>query len=97
MQEELDQFKRNDVWDQFKRNDVWDLVPRPEGMNVIGTKWVCKNKSDENGTVIRNKARIDGKTLFVKNVGGEFMVAQIYVDNIVLSGMSNHMMEHCVR
>ena len=43
---------------QFKRSEVWDLVPRPEGMNVIGTKWIYENKSDENGTVTRNKARL---------------------------------------
>ncbi|MCI43788.1 gag-pol polyprotein, partial [Trifolium medium] len=49
MQEELN---------QFKRSEVWDLVPRPDGINVIGTKWVYKNKSDENGIVTRNKARL---------------------------------------
>jgi len=27
-------------------------------MNVIGTKWIYKNKSDENGIVTRNKARL---------------------------------------
>ncbi|KAK2379434.1 putative mitochondrial protein [Trifolium repens] len=49
MQEELN---------QFERSEVWDLVPRPEDVNVIGTKWVYKNKSDENGTITRNKARL---------------------------------------
>ncbi|XP_065631665.1 uncharacterized protein LOC136068442 [Quercus suber] len=43
---------------QFVRNDVWELVPRPENVNVIRTKWIFKNKSDEHGTVIRNKSRL---------------------------------------
>ncbi|GAA0144991.1 transmembrane signal receptor [Lithospermum erythrorhizon] len=43
---------------QFQKNDVWNLVPRLDKHNVIGTKWVFKNKSDEKGTVTRNKARL---------------------------------------
>ena len=43
---------------QFQRNDVWTLVPRPEGEHIIGTKWIFRNKTDEEGNVIRNKARL---------------------------------------
>jgi len=49
MQEELN---------QFKRSEVWDLVPRLDGINVIGTKWIYKKKLDENGTITINKARL---------------------------------------
>jgi len=34
------------------------LVPRPKDKNVIGTKWIFKNKLNESGDVIRNKARL---------------------------------------
>ncbi|GJS62137.1 retrovirus-related pol polyprotein from transposon TNT 1-94 [Tanacetum coccineum] len=43
---------------QFIANDVWELVPLPISQSVIGTKWVFKNKLDENGIVSRNKARL---------------------------------------
>ena len=39
-------------------NDVWTLVPRPEGEHIIGTKWIFRNKTNEEGNVIRNKARL---------------------------------------
>ena len=43
----------------FERNQVWELVPRPtKEHNVIGTKWVYKNKQDANGVVVWNKARL---------------------------------------
>ncbi|KAK1650815.1 hypothetical protein QYE76_068620 [Lolium multiflorum] len=43
----------------FKRNKVWTLVEKPkECRNVIGTKWIFKNKQDEFGNVVRNKARL---------------------------------------
>ena len=43
---------------QFVQNDVLELAPTPKGVNVIGTKWIFKNKADEHGTVIRNKSRL---------------------------------------
>lgn len=30
---------------QFERNYIWDLVPKLEGVNIIGTKWIFKNKT----------------------------------------------------
>ncbi|GJZ37574.1 retrovirus-related pol polyprotein from transposon TNT 1-94 [Tanacetum coccineum] len=43
---------------QFIANDIWELVPQPKNMTIIGTKWVFRNKLDENGIVSRNKARL---------------------------------------
>ena len=43
----------------FEYNKVRRLVPRLTGNhNVIGTKWIFKNKQDAHGTIIRNKARL---------------------------------------
>ncbi|GJU50927.1 putative ribonuclease H-like domain-containing protein [Tanacetum coccineum] len=43
---------------QFKLQKVWILVDLPKGHRAIGTKWVYRNKKDERGIVIRNKARL---------------------------------------
>nr|GEW76863.1 retrovirus-related Pol polyprotein from transposon TNT 1-94 [Tanacetum cinerariifolium]GEZ86073.1 retrovirus-related Pol polyprotein from transposon TNT 1-94 [Tanacetum cinerariifolium] len=47
-----------EVLNQFISNDVWELVPNPKDMTIIGTKWVFRNKLDENGVVSRNKSRL---------------------------------------
>lgn len=44
--------------DQIENNATWSLVPRLEHKNVIGTKWVFRNKLNEEGTIVRNKARL---------------------------------------
>jgi len=44
--------------DQFERNQVWVLTKRPKNCSIIGTKWVFRNKLNEDGKVIRNKARL---------------------------------------
>ena len=49
MQEELN---------QFQRNDVWNLVPTPQQKNIIGTKWIFRNKLNEQGEVFGNKSRL---------------------------------------
>ncbi|GJW07093.1 putative ribonuclease H-like domain-containing protein [Tanacetum coccineum] len=43
---------------QFKLQEVWTLVDLPNRKRAIGTKWVFRNKKDERGIVIRNKARL---------------------------------------
>nr|GEV18463.1 retrovirus-related Pol polyprotein from transposon TNT 1-94 [Tanacetum cinerariifolium] len=43
---------------QFKIQKVWILVDLSHGKRAIGTKWVFRNKKDEKGIVIRNKARL---------------------------------------
>jgi hypothetical protein len=44
--------------ENFERNQVWILVDPPRDVNVIGIKWVFKNKQGEDGEVVRNKARL---------------------------------------
>jgi hypothetical protein len=48
----------NEELDQIEKNKTWDLVPRPNDKNVIGTKWVYRNKLNEDGQIVRNKARL---------------------------------------
>ncbi|KAJ9557270.1 LOW QUALITY PROTEIN: hypothetical protein OSB04_011884 [Centaurea solstitialis] len=43
---------------QFVLQHVCDLVDLPKGHRVIGTKWIFRNKTDERGIVIKNKARL---------------------------------------
>ena len=49
MEEELDQIEKNETWEHF---------PRPRNKNMIDTKWVSRNKMNEDGQVIRNKTRL---------------------------------------
>ena len=52
MQEELN---------QFDKNKVWTLVSRPKHHPIIGTKWVFRNKMNEQDFITRNKARLVAK------------------------------------
>jgi hypothetical protein len=48
----------NEELDQIEKNDTWELVPRPANKNIIGSKWVYKNKMNEQGNIVRNKSRL---------------------------------------
>ena len=62
MQEELE---------QIERNQVWTLVSRLVDQNVVGTRWVFKNKLNANGIIVRNKARLVVKG-YIQEFGVDF-------------------------
>ena len=39
----------------LNKNQTWEIVLRPKDKNIIGTKWVFRNKSNEDRKVVRNK------------------------------------------
>ena len=85
MQEELN---------NFTRNEVWKLEERPQDKNVIGTKWVFRNKQDEHGVVVCNKAILVAQG-FAQVEGLDFgetfaPVARLEAIRILLAFASHH-------
>ncbi|GKB67204.1 putative ribonuclease H-like domain-containing protein, partial [Tanacetum coccineum] len=75
---------------QFKIHKVWILVDLPYGKKAIGTKWVYRNKKDERGTVVRNKARIEAIRIFLAFASYMgFIVYQMDVKSAFLYGTIN--------
>jgi hypothetical protein len=84
MQEELN---------NFKRNEVWSLLPRPK-QNVVGTKWVFRNKQDDHRVVKRNKARLVAKG-YAQVAGLDFeetfaLVARLESIRVLLAYAAHH-------
>nr|GEX21328.1 putative ribonuclease H-like domain-containing protein [Tanacetum cinerariifolium] len=61
---------------QFKLMNVWTLVDLPHRKRAIGTKWVFRNKRDQRGIVVRNKARLDF-TVYQMDVKSAFLYGTI--------------------
>nr|GEY70720.1 retrovirus-related Pol polyprotein from transposon TNT 1-94 [Tanacetum cinerariifolium] len=55
----------------FKRLDVWELVARPADQNVIKVKWLWKNKTNAENTIIQNKSRLISKG-YIQQEGIDF-------------------------
>ncbi|GJT53600.1 putative ribonuclease H-like domain-containing protein [Tanacetum coccineum] len=68
---------------QFRLQWVWILVDLPHEANVIGTKCVYRNKMDERGVVVRNKARLVAQGHSRKRDKKDIMLVQVYVDDII--------------
>ena len=57
--EDVDWYKAmEEEIEKIEKKKTWSLVPRLVDKNLIGTKWVFRNKLDENGEITRNKARL---------------------------------------
>nr|GFB58893.1 putative ribonuclease H-like domain-containing protein [Tanacetum cinerariifolium] len=66
---------------QFKLQDVWTLVDLPYGKRAIGSKWVFRNKLDE------RVVRIDVIRLFLAYASfKDFIVYQMDVKSAFLYG-----------
>ncbi|GJZ37806.1 retrovirus-related pol polyprotein from transposon TNT 1-94 [Tanacetum coccineum] len=75
---------------QFIANDVWELVPQPRNMTIIGTKWVFRNKLNENGIISRNKARLESiRILLAYACALDFKIFQMDVKSAFLNGLIN--------
>lgn len=55
----------------LQENDVWELVQLPSGRKPVGSKWVFKVKTDENGKVERYKARLVAQG-FTQKFGADY-------------------------
>lgn len=48
----------NDEMHSLKQNGTWTLTNLPENRKAVGSKWIFKRKLDEDGNVVRHKARL---------------------------------------
>jgi hypothetical protein len=81
----------------FARNQVWTLEEHLKGARVIETKWMFCNKQDDQGVVVRNKARLVVKG-FSQVEGLDFRetfapVARLEAICILLAYASHHEMK----
>ncbi|GKB05710.1 ribonuclease H-like domain-containing protein, partial [Tanacetum coccineum] len=72
---------------RLRSSKFWVLVDLPYGKKAIGTKWVYRNKKDERGVVVRNKARIEAIRIFLAFASYMgFIVYQMDVKSAFLYG-----------
>ena len=45
----------------LEENQMWEMVPRPEGVQPVGSRWVFNLKYNAYGTLERYEARLVAK------------------------------------
>lgn len=68
-------------------NETWELVPPPEGLNIIGSKWVLKVKRDANGNIDRYKARLVAAQGYSQTHGVDY--EEVYASIRTLLALAN--------
>ena len=53
-------------YQSIMNNDVWAVVPRPEGMSVVTSKWIYEIKHVVDGSIEKYKARFVARDLSQK-------------------------------
>ena len=69
----------------LKAAGTWEVVDEPEGVNIVGSKWVFKAKKDAAGNVIRYKARLVAQG-FSQVPGVDYETGQIDIKSAYLNG-----------
>ncbi|GJX87167.1 putative ribonuclease H-like domain-containing protein [Tanacetum coccineum] len=62
---------------------VWTLVDLPNDKRAIGTKWVFRNKKDERGIIVRNKARLVAQG-YTQEEGIDYDKREVYCANLLV-------------
>jgi hypothetical protein len=57
--------------DAVEKNCTWELADFPRGHRAITLKWVFKLKRDEDGAIIKHKARLVARS-FMQREGIDF-------------------------
>ena len=61
--------EREEVWreamnreiESIEKNQTWKLVDLPKGKDAVGLKWIFKIKFNEDGSILKHKARVVAK------------------------------------
>lgn len=43
---------------ELEHNEAWDMDERPSYCSIIRTRWVFRNEVNQDGKIVRNKARL---------------------------------------
>lgn len=92
-------FAVNEELKSMQDNNVWEIVTPPKGAKLLSSKWVFRTKMDENGNLVRHKARLVVKG-FLQKEGIDYNetyspVAKLTTIRIVLAvGVKNGFIFH---